>query len=322
MRAPEQSSTIELRDASEIVTNEPTADREIATNEPTVDRENATNEPTVDRENATNEPTAPEQISTTEPTGGAFVGLESPTYVRAPEQNSTIEPTDARGNATNKPTVACENVTNEPTVASENVTNEPTVVRGNVTNEPTDVRENVTNEPTDFHGNATNEPTAPEHNSTNGTTLSAGVGLESPTYTKAPDQNSTNEPTLAALRDGGRGVETTARINDWDDSEEIDRQKAVEWIREELAETAAFRAEKVRQSIEESRKEAKEANAGRLSRRGWHENGKPADRPNERAERAKPRPTETNAARIVGDSAELVNAGSGLTMRAGPAYES
>jgi hypothetical protein len=64
----------------------------------------------------------------------------------------------------------------------------------------------------------------------------------------------------------------------------------------------------------ESRWEAKEANAGRRSRHDWHKNGKPAHRPKQRT-------TETNAARTIGDSAELVNAGSGLNMRAGPAYD-
>jgi hypothetical protein len=56
---------------------------------------NETNEATVDAENVTNEATDAREIVTNEPTLAAGVGLESPTYMNAPEQNSTIEP-DAR----------------------------------------------------------------------------------------------------------------------------------------------------------------------------------------------------------------------------------
>jgi hypothetical protein len=55
---------------------------------------------------------------TNEPTLAAAVGLESPTYMNAPEQNLTIEP-DARENVTNEPTDASENTTNEATVDRE-----------------------------------------------------------------------------------------------------------------------------------------------------------------------------------------------------------
>ena len=114
-------------------------------------------------------------------------------------------------------------------------------------------------------------------------------------------------------------------MNDGDDSdfhEEIDRQKAVEWIRAGLARMAQIRVEKLRELNEQSRREAKEANAGRRARPEWHKSGKPADRPKKGAARAKPRTTGTNTARIVGDSAELVNADSGMTIRAGPASDS
>jgi hypothetical protein len=57
-----------------------------------------------------------------------------------------------------------------------------------------------------------------------------------------------------------------------------------------------------------------ESNAGRRSRRDWHANGKPADRSQTRAARTTLRTPGTNAARTVGDSAERVHAGSGLTI--------
>jgi hypothetical protein len=162
--------------------------------------------------------------------------------------------------------------------------------------------ESMTNEATDARELATNEPT-----------IAADVGLESPTYIRALEQNATNEPTIAALGDGGRGAEMTAGTNDGDDSnfhDEIDRQKSVEWIRSWLARMAAIRAEKLWELNEKIRREAQEANAGRRPRPEWHKNGKPADRPKKRAARTKPRTTGTNAARIVGDLAEHVNAGS------------
>jgi hypothetical protein len=81
----------------------------------------------------------------------------------------------------------------------------------------------------------------------------------------------------------------------------------------------AIRAERLLELNEQSRREANEANAGRRARPEWHKNGKPADRSKKRAARTKPRTTGTNAARTVGDSAELMNAGSGPTVRAGPA---
>jgi hypothetical protein len=42
---------------------------------------------------------------------------------------------------------------------------------------------------------------------------------------------------------------------------------------------AARRAEFVRKLNEQTRRQAKEANAGRRPRPEWHKNGKPADRP-------------------------------------------
>jgi hypothetical protein len=81
----------------------------------------------------------------------------------------------------------------------------------------------------------------------------------------------------------------------------------------------ALRAEKPRELNEEIRREAKLANNGRRSQRDWHKNDKPANRAKKRLAHTKPRTTGTNAARTAGDSAELVNGGSGLTIRARPA---
>jgi hypothetical protein len=78
--APEQNLTIEP-DARENTTNEPTVDREIVTNEATDAHEIVTNEATAAGDNATNEATADDDV-----------GLESPTYVKAPKQNLTNEP--------------------------------------------------------------------------------------------------------------------------------------------------------------------------------------------------------------------------------------
>jgi hypothetical protein len=44
---------------------------------------------------------------------------------------------------------------------------------------------------------------------TNEPTLSADVGLESPTYMKAIEQNLTIAPTLAAPGDGDSGIDVT-----------------------------------------------------------------------------------------------------------------
>ena len=114
----------------------------------------------------------------------------------------------------------------------------------------------------------------------------------------------------------------TAGINDGDDSdshEEFDRQKAGEWVRAGLARIAPIRVETLRQLNEESRRETEEANAGSRSRPDWPKNGKPADRSNKRAEHTTPTTLGMHTARTGGDSAELVNAGSRLTVRAGPA---
>ena len=122
-----------------------------------------------------------------------------------------------------------------------------------------------------------------------------------------PPENGSNPP--------ARGIEAgidDANGNDF--HEEIDRQKAFEWIHAELATMAALRAERLRELNEESGSEAKGSNAGRHSRRDWQKNGKPADRSKARDERDKTRTTGTNSARTVGDSAEPVNAGSGVTV--------
>jgi len=89
---------------------------------------------------------------------------------------------------------------------------------------------------------------------------------------------------------------------DFDD--EIERQKGGEWIRAGIARMAPLRAEMLRKLNEVSCREATEANA---------------DQPLERIARTDRRPTETIAARKVGDLAELVTAGTGLSIRDGPA---
>jgi hypothetical protein len=152
-------------------------------------------------------------------------------------------------------------------------------------------------------------------------TVAADVGLESPTYVKALEQNATNEPTLAAQSDGGRGVDTTAGVNDADVSDfhkEIDRQKVDEWIRAASARMATLRTERVSELNNGSRIEANEANPGRRPRPELYKMAKPADRAKNRTARIKPRTTGTKAPRSLGDSAEKGNAGSGLTIRTGP----
>jgi hypothetical protein len=152
--------------------------------------------------------------------------------------------------------------------------------------------------------------------------LAAAVGLESPTYMRASKQNSTIEPTLAALENNSPGVEVSAAAGDGDDGEfndESQREKASEWMRAVSARMAAIRAETLREVNEESRREPKDANASRRSRRERHKKGELADRHKKRAARAVPRTARTNAARAASDWADLVNAGTGLTNRAGPA---
>jgi hypothetical protein len=284
----------------ENTTNEGTADLEIVTNRPHA-RENTTNEATAGCEIVMNEPGHACEIATNEPTLAADVGLESPTYMKATEQNSTNEHTDCCENVTNEPTDACENTTNEPTAAGAIVTNEATVDREIVTNEATDARDIDATEPT----------------------LAAGVGLESPTYMTAPAQKPSIEPALAALGEGGSSAELKVGMTDGDDGDapaEIDRQKTADSNRAGLVRMVALRAEKLRELNEESRGEAKEANAGRRPRCDWHKNGEPADAPRKLGEGTKPRTMETNGAQTVGDSAELVNAVSGLTLMAWPTY--
>ena len=200
-----------------------------------------------------------------------------------------------------RPAVDHENTTNEPTLAPNVGLESPTYVHPqNATNEATVAREIVTNEPT----------------------LAADVGLESPTYMKATEQDLTIEHALAAVSDGGRGIEVTAGMCDGDDNdfhEEVDRQKSAEWIRAGLARMVALRAETPRELNEASRREEQEGNASRPSRADWHKHAKPTHRPTPRAERTKPRTTETYAARTLGASDELVNAGSDLIIRVGPA---
>ena len=162
---------------------------------------------------------------------------------------------------------------------------------------------------------------SPEQNSMEERTLAATTGMVSPTDTETPEQNSRIEPGLAAQHDGGPGEEISAGTGDGDNSdflEEIDRQKSLEWIRAGSARMAEIRAEMLRKLNEKSRREAKEGNTGRSSRRERNENGNPPDRPQTQAEGIDPRTEGTNPGRTIGDSAELVNAGSAVTVRAGP----
>ncbi len=231
-------------------------------------------------------------------------------------------------NTTNEPTAACENLTNEPTVASDVGPDGPTYVKTptpNATNEPTGAYENVTNEPAVAYEIVTNEPTL--------------AGYVGPSYMNAPTQNATieatddcenvtNEATDAYKEEGqdlnGSRIKITSRImnddplHNSDFHEEIDRQKSLEWIRAGSARMAEIRAEMLRKLNEKGRREAKEGNTGRRSWRERNENGNPLGRPQTQAEGIDPRMEGTNPARTVGDSAELVNAGSAVTVRAGP----
>ena len=96
--------------------------------------------------------------------------------------------------------------------------------------------------------------------------------------------------------------------------EEIERQKSGEWNRARIAKVLALRAEKQRGLNDEVCSEAHAATAGRRARLDWHKKRKPADRPERRAAGVNPRTTETDTARAVGTLAELVSAGSGLTI--------
>ena len=66
----------------------------------------------------------------------------------------------------------------------------------------------------------------------------------------------------------------------------------------------AIRAERRQELNEQSRREAKDASAGRRPRPEWHKNAKPADRRKKRATRTKLTTSGTNAGRVVDDSAE------------------
>ena len=151
-------------------------------------------------------------------------------------------------------------------------------------NEPTVDCETSSNEPTVNRENVTNEPTAPDENSTVEPTLAVAVGM--------------NE------KDAG------------DLHEEIDRQNAGEWNRTGLVRMMALREENLRELNERSRGEAKEANAiGRRSRLDWpNRNGKLADDTENHVERTEPPTMGPNETRKVGDSAELVRTGSGVTV--------
>jgi len=102
-----------------------------------------------------------------------------------------------------------------------------------------------------------------------------------------------------------------------DSHEEMDRQKAGEWIRAALSRMAPERAEKLWELNEEIRREAQEAIAGRHSRPERQRNGGRADRPTKRAARPQPRMMGTSDAGTFCDSTELVNAGTGVSTRDG-----
>ena len=167
---------------------------------------------------------------------------------------------------------------------TQNSTVELTPARENVKNEPTVDCETSSNEPTVNRENVTNEPTAPDENSTVEPMLAVAVGM--------------NE------KDAG------------DLHEEIDRQNAGEWNRTGLVRMMALREENLRELNERSRGEAKEANAiGRRSRLDWpNRNGKLADDTENHVERTEPPTMGPNETRKVGDSAELVRTGSGVTV--------
>ena len=134
----------------------------------------------------------------------------------------------------------------------------------------------------------------------------------------------TNEPTLAAARRARKPdlyMKAPEQIltNEATDACENDRAKVGESIRAGSDRMAAIRAELLRKLNEQSREEASQANASHRPRPEWHKIAKTADRPKRGAARNEPQKTGTNTARTVGDAAELVEAGSGLTTRGGPA---
>jgi hypothetical protein len=240
---------------------------------------NETSEPTDACENVTNEATDASQRA-------RKVLKRSRIKIRSRSRSKDRRPIVDRENDTNKATADLEIVTNRPD-ARENTTNEPTLAPNvglesptyvhpqNTTNEPTLAPNVGLESPTYVHPqNATNEATVAREIVTNEPTLAADVGLESPTYMKATEQDLTIEHALAAVSDGGRGIEVTAGMCDGDDNdfhEEVDRQQSAEWIRAGLARMVALRAETPRELNEESRREEPDGNAGSPSRGDWHE---------------------------------------------------
>jgi hypothetical protein len=229
------------------------------------------------------------EIATNERTPVAAVGLESPTNVKGPGQNSTIEPTLAA--------LGYGGQFEEIYLAREQEQCFTTGGRGSARlSSPKSVRAGTGWE------EARQDPRPQE----------SGTGCQDARQEPRPPENGSSPPARDIATDSNDGDDTV-----FDD--ESDRQQTAEWIRASLARMVALRAEKPRELNEEIRREAKLANNGRRSRRDWHKNDKPANRAKKRAAHTKPRTTGTNAARTAGDSAELVNGGSGLTIRARPA---
>jgi hypothetical protein len=121
-------------------TNKPTDAPENLTNEPTDSREIVTNEATDDGDIVTNEATAFCGFGMNEPMPAADVGLESPTYLNAPEQNATNEITGAREIVANAANSVSGFGMNEHTPSADVGLESPTYMNAtgqNATSEPT-----------------------------------------------------------------------------------------------------------------------------------------------------------------------------------------
>jgi hypothetical protein len=192
-----------------------------------------------------------------------------------------------------------------------------------VTNEATADDENSHDEPTPPGENATNEPMLAtpsagsdvwemylargrERRFTLGGRGSAraSTGLEEARQEPLPQESGAGceearqEPRPPENRMNPSARDIAIDANDGDDSdlhEEIDRQNTGEWTRARLARMVALRVENPRELNEGSPMEPKQANAARRLRRDWHKNGKPAERPKQRAGHTVLRTTGTSA---------------------------
>ena len=164
---------------------------------------------------------------------------------------------------------------------------------------------------------------SPEQNSMEERTLAATTGMVSPTDTETPEQNSRIEPGLAALHDGGPGEEEiSAGTGDGDNSDflvEIDRQKSSEWIRAGSARNGGNPCGDVAE-IERERPPRGEGGATPAAVHGASGTRTviPLTGPRRKPKESIRERWGQIQARTVGDSAELVNAGSAVTVRAGP----